>query len=735
MSPSRDTVRVLHVDDDPEFAAMAAAFLERADDRFAVDTATSVSAGLDSLAASDFDCVVSDYEMPEQDGLAFLDAVRAESPDLPFILFTGKGSEEIASEAISAGVTDYLQKGTGTDQYTVLANRIGNVVERWWAEQEAERTRARLEAITSNSSDVIVTVDSAGTIRFANAAAEDVFGYAPTALVGQSLTTLLPSSRHDRPVRPLETDERTADWKALERAGRHRDGHEIPLSVSFSEFERNDARRFIGVLRDVSEKRESSRQLQTLISNLPGIVYRCRNEPGWPMEYVRGECAELVGYSASELADGDVVWGVDVLHPDDEDVMWEAVQEALDTGEPFEVTYRAIARDGSVRWMWERGRAVTAADGERVLEGFITDITDREERKRELEQTSVLLSTLFETLPVGVLAEDAARNVLAVNDRMFELFDLLGTPAEVIGADCERMAEQVSEMFVDPAGFVERTNRLVSAQESQRDDEFELRDGRTFARSYEPIELSDGAGHLWVYHDATARKTREQSLRRTNERLEEFASVVSHDLRNPLNVAEGRLELARETDDSEHLASVARAHDRMRVLIEDLLTLAHDGAEVGELEPVTLSTVSERGWANVETGNATVRTATDGVIRADRSRLQQLLENLFRNAVDHGSTSNRPEAADGVEHGGSSVSVTVGALDDGFYVEDDGPGIPADDREAVFDVGYSTSREGTGFGLAIVEQVADAHRWDVRATEGHDGGARFEIRGVELAET
>lgn len=117
------------------------------------------------------------------------------------------------------------------------------------------------------------------------------------------------------------------------------------------------------------------------------------------------------------------------------------------------------------------------------------------------------------------------------------------------------------------------------------------------------------------------------------------------------------------------------------------------------------------------TAEATIVTDTDQRIRADRSRLSQLLENLMRNAV---------------EHGGSDVTVTVGELDGGFYVEDDGVGIPEAERETVFEMGYSTSDEGTGFGLAIVKRITEAHGWDIRVTDGANGGTRFEITGVEL---
>ena len=134
-----DRIRVLHVDDDPDFADLAATFLERDRDRFDVETAHSAREGLDLVAEGEFDCVVSDYDMPDLNGIEFLEAVRAAHPDLPFVLFTGKGSEEIASDAITAGVSDYLQKGTGTEQYDLLAARIDNAVGQYRAERELER--------------------------------------------------------------------------------------------------------------------------------------------------------------------------------------------------------------------------------------------------------------------------------------------------------------------------------------------------------------------------------------------------------------------------------------------------------------------------------------------------------------------------------------------------------------------------------------------------------------------
>ena len=195
---------------------------------------------------------------------------------------------------------------------------------------------------------------------------------------------------------------------------------------------------------------------------------------------------------------------------------------------------------------------------------------------------------------------------------------------------------------------------------------------------------------------------------------------MSHDLRNPLNVAEGRLTLAQEECDSLHLEAVEQAHDRIHALIEDLLTLARGDDTAADTTPVSLADAAEESWAGVETADASLATDIDRTIEADAGRLKQLLENLIRNAV---------------EHGGDDVTVTIGELPDGFYVEDDGPGIPAADRDDVFEAGYSTNDAGTGFGLSIVKQVVEAHDWAIHVTEGPDGGARFEITNVCILDT
>ena len=921
-----DRIRVLHVDDDPDLAEVTASFLEREDPRIAVETASNATEGLDRLDDPDtgVDCIVSDHDMPGPNGIEFLEAVRERDPDLPFILYTGKGSESVASEAISAGVTDYLQKGGGTEQYEILANRVVEAVEKRRIEREADRTRAHLQAITDHSMDAIVTIDADSRIRFANPAVERLFGYAPAELEGEPLATLMPDRKeeahHEALARYCETGERSMDWSAVEFPGAHRDGREIPLSISFGEFEEDGERRFVGILRDVTERERH----QAFVERSSDIVTAL--DANGTFQYASPSIEWILGHDPAELV-GEYAFSY--VHPEDRERVVEAFARSI-TGEEPDPTVEYRLEDADGEYLWVESVGSNRLD-EHGVSGFVIntrDISDRKRREEKLarlrewtrdlnytrtvdETTQLAVDAVDEVVGAGLsgihlvneagdalepvaLAEsvpsffddqpsyerDASAGTRAAlawetyrGDEPLRVGDLSAfdpldeeTPAESIvlhpigdhglfvissaephaftetdvliaeilanhlEAALDRVAretslerlhdatrnliradspEEIAERVVDAAeevlGFSVVTVRLydedagglvpVAVSGAVREilpergvftpDGGSLNWGAFEAgepRVYDDIEtagavdtgtglrslmilpvgehgtISVGETDPEVFDEtdehlarilATAAETalnaaartsrlheRSAELERQNDRLAEFASVVSHDLRNPLNVAQGRVELARDECDSEHLDAVAGAHERMDTLIADLLTLAREGERVSETEPVRLSAVVDSCWRTVETANATLTVEDDLWLRADESRLRQLVENLMRNAV---------------EHGGDDVAIAVGVLGDGkgagrkggasdgttdevgFFVEDDGPGIPEADRDQVFDAGYSTSREGTGFGLRIVEQVATAHGWGVRVVEGRDGGARFEVTGVEPA--
>ncbi len=211
--------------------------------------------------------------------------------------------------------------------------------------------------------------------------------------------------------------------------------------------------------------------------------------------------------------------------------------------------------------------------------------------------------------------------------------------------------------------------------------------------------------------------------------VDHVASVISHDLRNPLDVAKAHLEAiddgvsdtqsAIPAELSTHITHIENAHGRMERIIEDVLTLARGGDVITPDSTVELEAVANCAWDTVDTAGATLR-FDDSLqsVTGDRDRLTRLFENLFRNSVEHGSSDSE------------TVTVRVGALPDGFYVEDDGPGIEPERREEIFEPGRTETAQGTGLGLAIVDRIVTHHGWSVAANEGSAGGARIEIRGV-----
>jgi signal transduction histidine kinase len=167
------------------------------------------------------------------------------------------------------------------------------------------------------------------------------------------------------------------------------------------------------------------------------------------------------------------------------------------------------------------------------------------------------------------------------------------------------------------------------------------------------------------------------------------------------------------------MTRVAEAISRSQALIDDLLTLAQEGDQVDETRPVDLAGIVEGGWQITETQQATLEISGLQTTEGDGSRLQQLFENLYRNAV---------------EHGGEETAVHIGEVSSGVYVANTDPGIPEADREEIFEAGHSTSADGAGFGLRIVERIVEAHGWEVTVSESGHGGARFELTGGGLAE-
>ena len=730
MSSTGGPIRVLHVDDEPGFADMTATFLEREHHQISVRTTTNPEEGKEIVADADIDCIVSDYDMPQTTGIEFLEAIRGEHPDLPFILYTGKGSEEVAADAISADVTDYLQKESGNEQYKILANRIKNAVAAQRSATEAEQTRYRLEQILKTVPSCVVQLNYEGEFVFANDRAVEVLGLERSALTdrayndpeweirdvdGQPIPDdQLPFRQVRDTGEPLYGFRHTIQWP---------DGTEKILLVNGAPLfdDSGSVESVVFSLTDITEQWEhearleqTTARLEALFENSPDMI-DIHTTDGTIVD-VNQQFCETFSQRKEDLV-GQKVWEID------RDLDVDAVQEtweSMDIGDRLELETEFTTDDGRTFPVEVYITRLPIEDGDRFM-AVSRDITERQQRLQEIKSLKERLELAIEGANVGVWDWDMTSDAVEFNDQW----------AEMLGYTLDDLEPHLRawESRVHPDD-IEAVNAALDAHIEQQtkyyDTEHRMRtaDGDwKWIRDLGKIVERDGDGDpiraVGIHLDIDGTKQYQQELERKTERLEEFASIVSHDLRNPLGVASGYLELVREDCESPFIEDIERAHDRMEALIEALLTLAREGESATERTPVALADVIAKCWDTVETAEASLTIDTSQTVMADESRLKQLFENLIRNAV---------------EHGGNAVTVTVGDLANGFYVEDTGSGIPESTGETVFEPGYSTNSEGTGFGLSIVQRIAEAHGWNVRVTECSDGGARFEITNVDSGE-
>ena len=763
MTDGGTSIRVLHVDDDASLTETAARLVARAEPRVEVRTAAAPEAALERIEEERVDCVVSEYDLPGMDGLELFEAVLAVDPDVPFILFTGTGNEAVAGEAVSAGVTDYLQKSTDTGQFRLLANRVANAVEGSRTERQLAVERRRFQVLFEQFPEPTLEYvfdDGEPHITAVNESFTDVFGYDATTAVGEPVDDLIvPEGRRaeaERIDRRVRAGDRVDEHLRRRTADGIRDFRFRNIEVPD-----DDAVDGYAIYADITDRVRRGRELERR-NDLFRRAQELADVGAWEYDPAAEELAwteevyEIHGVPQSFKP--TLSTALEFYHPEDREAVETALDRALADRDRFAVEARIETGDGAGRWVRTHGRP-HVDDGDVVaVRGAVQDVTDRKEQLStisDLQHSAQQLVRAGDPDRVADIAVDIATNALEHPFAGVYLLDEDGRALEPAAfTDARRDRPDRTTHFVrnDPDATVDRLfwgvfeagqHRIVrDVGEYDPVEEaptparsgvlFPLGDHGVFSvGSPEPGEVSETDRYLGdilatVVTASLDRAEREGALREQKElheartdRLDELVSVISHDLRSPLNVADGRLELAQADCDSPHLEDAKSAIDRSRTIVEDLLTLASEGVRDPDPTPVTLRSIVNDCWVSVPSGDAALSVETDRVIVADRGRLRQLLENLFRNAVEHG-----------LPDGDDPVTITVGDLAEGFYVADDGVGIPPDQREDVFESGYS-SGDGTGLGLSIVRQVAREHDWDVAIAESAAGGARFEFTGVE----
>jgi PAS domain S-box-containing protein len=607
----------------------------------------------------------------------------------------------------------------------------------------------RYEAICEASPDAIIVTNVEGIIVYANPRVEDMLGYKPDELLGDPVERLVPESDRDAHVDQREAYMENPGTRpmgaGLNLEARRKDGSRLPVTISLSPIGTGDDMEVMATIRDVSDQEAVRAKYRIILEAVPDAVLIAEANSGEIIE-ANDEISELLGYEPDEIVGKPQT----IVHPTGEENRYrslferhvdeaDAIFQQFPDGSPV-----FVETAEKTRVPVEINAEVFQLGEQRLIAGVFRDISTRKERERQLKElhdTTRDLMTADDREEVGRITVGAAESILGyasavvrfVQDEQLHPVAVTTEAQSVMGERPDyplRGDNLISTVYQrDEQTFVDDLRSV--------DDEYDRGEAR--AAMYFPIAESGvlsivdsrpGAfdqsdreiASLLAANAETAlnRLSYEHELERQNKRLEEFASIVSHDLRNPLSVAQGWLNTVQREVPDEEFERIKDALDRMDAIIEDTLTLARQGKTVAGQESIEIAELIDDSWRVISTGDANLEINEEFQIQGDRDRVQHLMENLLRNAI---------------EHGGHDVTITVGRLENGVYIEDDGHGISTEDRDRMLEPGQTTSSDGTGLGLTIVREIAEAHDWEINVTEGTDGGARFEFTGINTSQS
>ncbi len=706
-------MKVLFVDDESPLLEQAEIFLQRMDERLEVDSVGSAKEGLKMLDENEYDAVVSDYQMPEMDGLEFLEEVRrGRGSSIPFIIFTGKGREEVAMEALNLGADRYLQKGGDPKtQYGVLAQAIVQEVEYWHTREEFRSSQKKYKDLAEMSLVGIYVIQD-DRFRYANPEFCNIMGYDREEIIGKKYLDLV--APEDRKIVREGVEERQEGegeptrytFKALTKDG---DKIEVEVHSVPSTFQGEPAVQ--GTLLDITESKKTLSRLKTLMENQEiGILFEDEDRE---ILYVNQKFCDLFGLPGPDSVIGtsctDALTRAKNLFSDPEDFV-AGIENAIKNREPI------------------KGEELELADGRTFLRDYVPvrsddryighlwqyrDITERKDRRRELR----LKTRAMDRAHIGISITDATEPgnpLIYVNDGFEKITGY--SEEEVLG----RNPKFLQGEDTDPQ-TVEKVSRAVSEERPISVEILNYRkDGTPFWNSMHITPIANDRGEVTHFFGFQRDVTRRKEL----ENREEFLhSLLRHDVKNKTQVAEKYLDLLSDMElpeeAGEYVEKTARAVDEAGGIIEKVKKLSDISGEidVGEIELSSViddvldeyeSELSERG-INAEWTERSCRVFAG-------SLLKELFSNLVENAIRHSGCDIIRISS---EEGEGKCVVTV---------EDDGSGIADEDKDKVFERGYGRGQYSkSGLGAFMAKKIAEEYGGSIEVKDSELGGAKFEV--------
>jgi len=481
-------------------------------------------------------------------------------------------------------------------------------------------------------------------------------------------------------------------------------------------------------------------RLETLLKNLPGMAYRCLNQSHWPMDFVSQGCFELCGYHREEIESQQVLWG-DFTHPDDVGEVDRIVRAATSRGDPFEVEYRIITKDGTEKWVWERGRPVdTSEDGVAILEGLITDITDRKQFEAALVDAKAYSDAVVESAAEGIITVDAQGRIESFNRAAQVIF--MYTLERIIGKHCRLLFDQkyhaLLMTFIATQYSKGSENRLNLEAEGRKSD-----------NSLFPIQFSLNIidnlvknKYVILVRDLTVRRTAENEVRKQREilahadrlnTLGEMAAAIAHEINQPLTAlsmyAKSGLTFMEQGPNMQDnlrkaLIGISTQAQRAGVIMERTRTMTSLSGSARELIDIQALLDDVHDLAKVEARIRDFQIILDvddelPPIHCDCIQIQQVILNLLRNGMESMTLAGR--------RSGSAIGLRAKYIEHAIKIdiEDCGHGVSTDLAAKLYQPFVTTKPEGMGLGLSISRSIIASHNGKLEHINNKHGGATF----------
>ena len=481
---------------------------------------------------------------------------------------------------------------------------------------------------------------------------------------------------------------------------------------------------------------ESEQTLSTLMSNLPGMIYRCLNDKDWTMEYVSDGCLELTGYNPQDIIRNSRTSYSQLIHHEHRESVWLIKQKALTKKSPFKLVYRIQTASGEEKWAWEQGTGVFSEDGDLLrLEGFITDITERVLGEKALQESEQRFRDLIENSLIGISIIQKGR-VVYRNPEQQRLF---GPPTKSTNPF------NMDSIHPDDKEKVQHFYHNLVAGKS--------RSFQTDFRFYPSAKLESNPSMKWVYCRANMIAYKGKDAILTNmldmtraKELEHFlliqdkmaslghmAAGIAHEIRNPLsgiNIYLNTLEkFCSKVETTGKAIEIIEQIKSASFKIESVIRRVMDFSKPGEPKFV-LSPIDEPINEAVKLASVTLR-KRDIQIESnlaedlpdcflDPQMVEEVLLNLITNSADAMvdlDKKKRIQIVSSLEKESILISVS-----------DSGPGVPFYHREKIFDPFYTTKNDSSGIGLSITHRIVSDHGGSIEVGMSKWGGAEFKVR-------